>query len=101
MRQNADRDFAMRMVVLRSTPEPRRAKSELRQSFALLTAAIFILVGVVSLLLLGVAPLVGPTSRLAARWLVAALGVVAGALAYAAGKRFLARSNELSQRKLR
>ena len=43
----------------------------------------------------------GRRAVLAARWLVAALGVVAGALAYAAGKRFLARSNELSQRKLR
>jgi hypothetical protein len=91
----------VRIMALASEKQPDRARADLYRSFALLMAALATLVTVVGFLVFyrGAAPTV--SNLVAARWLLAALGVLTAALAFLCARLFLKRSAELPARRLR
>jgi hypothetical protein len=90
----------MRMVALASTREPYRAKSDLKYCFALLIGAITLLALIVAFLVMSPAAALSASNFGAARWLLAALGLLTGVLAFFSARLFLRRSSELPLRRL-
>ena len=96
MRNGAGRAFPTRVVALLSPQEPSRARADLKHCFALLAGALLLLVAIVAFLVVRPGTALTASNQLAARWLLALLGVVAGVLAFVTARLFLRRSSELS-----
>src|SRR6266516_1481285 len=91
----------VRIMALASAKEPGRARGDLYRRFALLTAGVAILVIVVAFLVVHPGAALSSSNVVAARWLLASLGILTAVLAFFSAKLFLRRSAELPARRLR
>ena len=100
MRDGAGRAHPTRVVALVSPQGPSRAGSDLKQCFALLLGSMSVLAAIVAFLVVSPGAAISASNLAAARWLLALLGVVTGALAFSTARLFLRRSTDLSPRRL-
>jgi len=91
----------VRIMALASAKDSGRATGDLYRSFALLMAGVAILVIVVAFLVAHPGAALSSSNVVAARWLLASLGVLTAVLAFFSAKLFLLRSAELPARRLR
>jgi hypothetical protein len=91
----------VRIMALASAKEPGRARGDLHRRLAFLMAGVAILVIVVGFLVVHPVAALSSSNVVAARWLLASLGVLTAVLAFFSAKLFLRRSAELPARRLR
>jgi len=100
MRDGAGRAHPTRVVALVSPQGHPRASSDLKQCFALLVGSMSVLGAIVAFLVVSPGVAISASNLAAARWLLALLGVVTGALAFATARLFRRRSTDLAPRRL-
>jgi len=91
----------VRIMALASEKQPGRARGDLYRSFGLTMVAVATLATVVAFLVLHRGAALTPSNVVAARWLLASLGVLTALLAFVSVRLFLKRSAELPARRLR